>query len=75
MATLIATIDEFKQHVALNASTDEDYFALLQPDLLLAEHDHFGAAPEQIHLLKQEKVSVRTAHAGRTLGQRVAVPP
>jgi hypothetical protein len=45
MATLlIANIDEFKQHVALNASTDEDYFALLQPDLLLAEHDHLRPA-------------------------------
>ena len=45
MATLlIATIDEFKQHVGLNESTDEDYFALLQPDLLLAEHDHLRPA-------------------------------
>jgi hypothetical protein len=41
---LISTIDEFKAHVALNASTDSDYFALLQPDLLLAEHDYLRPA-------------------------------
>lgn len=41
---LITTIDDFKQHVALNESTDDDYFALLQPDLLLAEHDYLRPA-------------------------------
>jgi hypothetical protein len=41
---LIATIDDFKQHVALNESTDANYFALLQPDLLLAEHDYLRPA-------------------------------
>lgn len=41
---LISTIDEFKQHVALNKSTDDDYFNLLQPDMLLAEHDYLRPA-------------------------------
>lgn len=41
---LIATIDDFKQHVALNESTDGDYFRQLAPDLLLAEHEHLRPA-------------------------------
>jgi hypothetical protein len=41
---LITTIDDFRQHVALNASADEPYFRLLQPDLLLAEHEHLRPA-------------------------------
>lgn len=44
MLTLIATIDDFRQHVALNKSADEDYFAQLQPDLLLAEDDYLRPA-------------------------------
>jgi len=41
---LISTIDEFRAHVALNASADDNYFALLQPDLLLAEYDYLRPA-------------------------------
>jgi hypothetical protein len=44
MHQLIADIDTFKQFVALNASTDQDYFTLLQPDLLLAEDDYLRPA-------------------------------
>jgi hypothetical protein len=40
MHFLIATIETFRQHVALNESTDTDYFKRLQPDLLLAEEDY-----------------------------------
>lgn len=41
---LLDSIDDFKQYVALNASTDADYFQLLQPDLLLAEADYLRPA-------------------------------
>jgi hypothetical protein len=41
---LIADIEQFKTHVALNKSADEEYFALLQPDLLLAEDDYLRPA-------------------------------
>jgi UDP-sugar pyrophosphorylase len=34
--------------------TSDDTHAATQQ--LLAEHGHFGAKPEQVHLLKQEKV-------------------
>jgi UDP-N-acetylglucosamine pyrophosphorylase len=36
--------------------TSDDTHAATQQ--LLSEHEYFGAAAEQIHLLKQEKVSV-----------------
>jgi hypothetical protein len=42
---LIATIEDFKKHVALNASTDDNtYFDQLLPDLLLAEEDYLRPA-------------------------------
>lgn len=44
LPTLIATIDDFRQHVALNASAGEEYFTQLQPDLLLAEDDYLRPA-------------------------------
>jgi hypothetical protein len=44
LPTLIANIDDFRQHVALNASADESYFTQLQPDLLLAEDDYLRPA-------------------------------
>lgn len=44
MSTLIDNIDAFRQHVALNASADEEYFAQLRPDLLLAEDDYLRPA-------------------------------
>lgn len=40
--------------VPLAIMTSDDTHAATQR--LLAEHDHFGASPDQIHLLKQEKV-------------------
>jgi UDP-N-acetylglucosamine pyrophosphorylase len=45
-------------------TSDDTHTATQQ---LLTEHDHFGAVPEQIHLLKQEKVSVHTADAGQNV--------
>ena len=60
--------------VPLAIMTSDDTHAATQQ--LLAEHSHFGAAPEQIHLLKQEKVGVHMIDTAdsRSLGQRVAVP-
>ncbi|MDO7849232.1 hypothetical protein Q5H92_22905 [Hymenobacter sp. M29] len=41
MRSLITTLDQFRAHVRLNASTeDQDYFLSLQADILLAEDDH-----------------------------------
>ncbi len=41
MNSLITTIEQFRQHVRLNASTnDQDYFLSLQADVLLAEEDY-----------------------------------
>ena len=40
MLSLINSIEEFRTYVALNASTEnEDFFALLQADMLLVEYD------------------------------------
>jgi hypothetical protein len=41
---LLDSIDDFRQHVALSASTDDDYFQQLQGDLLLAEEDYLRPA-------------------------------
>jgi hypothetical protein len=41
---LVDSIDDFRQHVALNASADADYFRQLEPDMLLAEHDYLRPA-------------------------------
>jgi hypothetical protein len=62
---LIATIDDFKQYVALNESTDADYFRQLEPDLLLAEHDYLRPAlgtdffDELLLAVSDEAVSLR----------------
>jgi hypothetical protein len=41
MLSLITTIEQFRAHVGLNASTtDSDYFLTLQADILLAEDDY-----------------------------------
>lgn len=50
--------------------TSDDTHAATQQ--LLAEHGHFGAAPEQIHLIKQEKVRVHTT-AGSKLGREATL--
>ena len=40
MLSLITTIEDFRKYVALNASTEnEEFFTLLQADLLLVEYD------------------------------------
>jgi len=45
LPTLIATLEDFKKHVRLNASTDDDeYFNSLQADVLLAEDDYLRPA-------------------------------
>lgn len=58
--SLIADIADFKQYVALNASTDSDYFQLLQPDLLLAEEDYLrpaiGEAYDEVCAQADEKL-------------------
>jgi hypothetical protein len=45
MLTLINNLEDFKKHVRLNASTDDDeYFIALQADVLLAEDDYLRPA-------------------------------
>jgi hypothetical protein len=50
-------------------TSDDTHAATRQ---LLADHGHFGAAPEQIHLIKQEKVRVHTT-AGSKLGREATL--